>query len=175
MIIENLIKLTATLLLFYPILGLGQEESEGMVHIHCVLDSIAFEGSTSFNEMLFHLDTANLTWSSSNLINTEDEAEGETASEEDIEEWENKKARMDNPYDYTSFVVEYDTYTLESLRGEIVLNRIEGTVVRLTPPTPSISTFTGTCTSISREQAIDIYDSTIESIKAESGGRTQLF
>ena len=175
MIIESLIKLTATLLLFYPILGLGQEESEGMVHIHCVLDSIAFEGSTSFNEILFHLDTANLTWSSSNLINTEDEAEGETASEGDIEEWENKKARMDNPYDYTSFVVEYDTYTLESLRGEIVLNRIEGTVVRLNPPTPSISTFTGTCTSISREQAIDIYDSTIESIKAESGGRTQLF
>ena len=175
MIIESLIKLTATLLLFYPVLGLGQEESERMVHIHCVLDSIAFEGSTSFNEMLFHLDTANLTWSSSNLINTEDEAEGETASEEDIEEWENKKARMDNPYDYTSFVVEYDTYTLESLRGEIVLNRIEGTVARLNPPTPSISPFTGTCTSISREQAIDIYDSTIESIKAESGGRTQLF
>ena len=175
MIIESLIKLTATLLLFYPILGLGQEEGEGMVHIHCALDSNAFEGSTSFNEMLFHLDTANLTWSSSNLINTEDQAESETSSEEDIEEWENKKARMDNPYDYTSFVVEYDTYTLESLRGEIVLNRIEGTVARLNPPTPSISTLTGTCTSISREQAIDIYDSTIESIKAESGGRTQLF
>ena len=175
MIIDRLVKLMAHLVLFFPIIGLGQEESGEMVHIHCVLDSAAFEGSTSFNEMLFHLDTANLTWSSSNLINTEDEAERETASEEDIEEWENKKARMDNPYDYTSFVVEYDTYTLESLRGEIVLNRIEGTVARLNPPTPSISTLTGTCTSISREQAIDIYDSTIESIKAESGGRTQLF
>ena len=175
MIIDRLVKLMAHLVLFFPINGLGQEESGEMVHIHCVLDSAAFEGSTSFNEMLFHLDTANLTWSSSNLINTEDQAESETASEEDIEEWENKKARMDNPYDYTSFVVEYDTYTLESLRGEIVLNRIEGTVARLNPPTPSISTFTGACTSISREQAIDIYDSTIESIKAESGGRTQLF
>ena len=175
MIIESLIKLTATLLLFYPILGLGQEESERMVHIHCVLDSIAFEGSTSFNEMLFHLDTMNLTWASSNLIDTENGGEDGTASEEDIEEWEKKKARMDNPYDYTSFAVNYDTYTLESLRGEIVLNRIEGTVARLNTPNPSISTFSGTCTSISREQAIEIYDSKIKRIKTDSEGRAQLF
>ena len=175
MIIDRLIKLTTPFVLFSPILVLGQQDTEQMVHIHCVLDNAAFEGSTSYNEMLFHLDTAKLTWSSSNLIDTENAGEGETANEEDIEEWENKKSRMDNPYDYTNFIVEYDTYTLESLRGEIVLNRIEGTVARLNPPTPSISTFTGTCTSISREQAIEIYDSTIESIKAESGGRTQLF
>ena len=175
MIIDRLIKLAVPLALFSPLTGFAQEENEEIVHIHCVLDNAAFEGSTSYNEMLFHLDTAKLTWSSSNLIDTENAGEGETANEEDIEEWENKKSRMDNPYDYTNFIVEYDTYTLESLRGEIVLNRIEGTVARLNPPTPSISTFTGTCTSISREQAIEIYDSTIESIKAESGGRTQLF
>lgn len=175
MIIDRLIKLTATLLLFSPKPMLGQEEGDGIVHIHCVLDNAAFEGSTSFNEMLFHLDTMNLTWASSNLINTENGGEDGTASEEDIEEWENKKARMDNPYDYTSFVVNYDTYTLESLRGEIVLNRIEGTVARLDTPNPSISTFSGTCTSISREQAIEIYDSNIERIKTDSGGRTQLF
>ena len=175
MIIDRLIKLTATLLLFYPKPMLGQEEGDGIVHIHCVLDSAAFEGSTSFNEMLFHLDTINLTWASSNLINTENGGEDGIASEEDIEEWENKKARMDNPYDYTSFLVNYDTYTLESLRGEIVLNRIEGTVTRLDTPNPSISTFSGTCTSISREQAIEIYDSNIERIKTDSGGRTQLF
>ncbi len=175
MIIDRLIKLTATLLLFSPMPMLGQEEGDGIIHIHCVLDKAAFEGSASFNEMLFHLDTMNLTWASSNLIDTENGGEDGTASEEDIEEWENKKARMDNPYDYTSFVVNYDTYTLESLRGEIVLNRIEGTVARLNTPNPSISTFNGTCTSISREQAIEIYDSKIERIKTDNGGRTQLF
>ena len=175
MIIDKLIKFTAALLLFSPMPMLGQEESEQMVHIHCVLDSAAFEGSTSFSEMLFHLDTANLTWSSANLIDAEDEGEEKTVTEEDIKVWENKKIRMDNPHNYTSFEVNYDTYTLESLRGEIVLNRIKGTVTRLDTPNPSISTFVGTCSSISREQAIEIYDSRIESIKTESGERTQLF
>ena len=175
MIIDRLIKLTATLLLFSPMPMLGQEEGDGIIHIHCVLDKAAFEGSASFNEMLFHLDTMNLTWASSNLIDTENGGEDGTASEEDIEEWENKKARMDNPYDYTSFVVNYDTYTLESLRGEIVLNRIEGTVARLNTPNPSISNFSGTCTSISREQAIEIYDSEIERINTDSEERAQLF
>ena len=165
----------AHLALLFPIMGLSQEESDDMVHIHCLLDKTAFEGSITFNEILFHLDTANLNWASSNLINAEDQGEEQTASEADIDEWENKKARMDKPYDYTNFVVNYDTYTLESLRGEIILNRIEGTVARLDTPNPSISTFIGSCTSISREQAIEIYDSKIERIKTDSGGRTQLF
>ena len=60
---------------------LGQEEGDGIVHIHCVLDKAAFEGSASFNEMLFHLDTMNLTWASSNLIDTENGGEDGTASE----------------------------------------------------------------------------------------------
>ena len=91
MIIDRLIKLTATLLLFSPMPMLGQEEGDGIIHIHCVLDKAAFEGSASFNEMLFHLDTMNLTWASSNLIDTENGGEDGTASEEDIEEWEKKK------------------------------------------------------------------------------------
>tara|TARA_B100000427_G_scaffold2831_1_gene2781 strand:- start:232 stop:759 length:528 start_codon:yes stop_codon:yes gene_type:complete len=175
MIIDRLIKLALPLALFSPLTGFAQEENEEIIHIHCNLDNPAFEGSTSYNAMLFHLNTTNLTWSSSNLINAENKGEGETASEEDIEEWENKKARMDNPYGYTNFIVEYNTYTLESLLGEIVLNRVEGTVARLDTPNPSISTFSGTCTSISREQAIEIYDSMIERIKTDRGGRTQLF
>ena len=171
----NIRVILATLL--FPVLSspsLGQEAHENIVHLYCLLDEPIVEGSAFYDEMLFHLDTVNQRWSSSNITNIEAEDTSE-AGEEEIQAWEDERDRIDEPYGHTNFIVNYETYILESLLGEIVLNRIDGVVRRLETPNPSIPTFSGKCNVISHTEAIDIYDATINAMKSNSESRTQLF